>query len=291
MGLGMNWRLQCEQRKNLNQIPKEREEEIYEMIFDLNRLGYSFEEVCSGATVNNQFLAKIYQDLNLPVVPQFESCTVENQGQASRTLQASKSRETDSSAHDTIPEDIYVTTNKVGEHYHVSNDKPVQTVEAGNIGNCNSDATSSLPQQEKSTVNTLMEETSKIIMQLRLQILKLKNATKGSLPNLNERDRFTLLKKKNLIFEEINAFYASIGVQNEASFVEAKSTSLNTGMDILPEQDRISTCNQSSADISKAAPVEIQVTEPSKLDFKRSTPDSFTPYQSLNIIKRTKIQD
>lgn len=159
----------------------------------------------------------------------------------------------------------------------------------------------------------LYEQTSRILMKTRLNLLKLKAAANKRVPKFSKELEASLKKKKDLLISDIESFYSTIGLRDEFApgmnddFIELGDSFMDKSNhderivndeNELPKRlqspdQHISMANSKTyqLNLNQASNGLVEpstIIQDSVIKLKKSTPDHFTPYQSLNLTKRTQ---
>ncbi|CDO96138.1 unnamed protein product [Kluyveromyces dobzhanskii CBS 2104] len=288
------------------------EREAAGYLTQLAQLGYSFDEILKGARSNRTFLSDMYDTLQLPANISPKDDPVKE----TSTMKGSKDNCYVAKQETTHPSENTVRTSVTTRDESRS---PIIT---------QNDNTSPLSGQEPTTIDLIASETneeklgialyeqiSRILMKSRLDLLKLKAASNKKVPKFTKELEISLKKKKDLLISDVDNFYSSIGLLDEFApgrnddFIELEDSVLEDDRpanipnkaNVLPKNLQTSQPTYENGNLRSSNPLlahtihdvneNVQpstIIEDSVIKLKRSTPDHFTPYQSLNLTKSTQ---
>lgn len=283
------------------------EKEIFERITKLTRLGIPFDQVLSKTGIEFERLKDIYDRLLLPVnvnddlvLLSVRSHSAEQNSNLKAEKESYKRDNVDDMINNQKNAQIPLLINNRGA-YSKSPSPPntdINQSEVNIIAKPSTDVLHLDKNDEQLSIN-FYEQVSRNLMKLRLDFLKLKSALHDRVPKLDEFQKASLRKKKNLLISDIEKFYESMHMNEDKSsgfnedfiglsdsaldkedFEETNVPSISMN---LSNKTNHPTSQKQVIDNPSDDPPEI--ISDSVIKLKRSKPDQFTPYHSLNLSK------
>lgn len=290
-------------------------------IMELTRLGYSFDKVQKGSKSNYNFLSKMYNALRLPV--NIDSGDISSNEENDVKIAVKENLLTKPTAFQNSIEKQ--ETPKLSQNETEATEFN-QSTSAPNVSNTKNRSFALPEERELTAIDSiasemneeklgmaLYEQTSRILMKTRLNLLKLKAAANKRVPKFSKELEASLKKKKDLLISDIESFYSTIGLRDEFApgmnddFIELGDSFMDKSNhderivndeNELPKRlqspdQHISMANSKTyqLNLNQASNGLVEpstIIQDSVIKLKKSTPDHFTPYQSLNLTKRTQ---